>query len=153
MATWSWACHTTTCCAHTCSAEYLGTGMRCTCSTVQQAYEATVVYVVVCHPPTSQPTCPPAQPASNRPGGHLKLDLTMQCTSHSYEYGTILWVWCTLNLVSICLPRGYVLLLSRSISRLAGSGSILSLDSHIGHAERQDDTATFQCPPLLCGRC
>lgn len=84
---------------------------------------------------------PGGQP--NRPGGNLKWDLTMQCTSHSYNtelsYGVyieILSQFACQEDTSSC----------RADPKVASPvPAQFSLDSHFGHPERQDDTATFQC--------
>lgn len=66
-----WACHTRLlyACMQSRVPRYLGPVYTQHCT----AWEVTVV---VCRPPSRRP----AQPASNRPGGNLKWDLTMQCT-------------------------------------------------------------------------
>lgn len=96
----------------------------------------------------------PTRPASQQPARRkleMGPDYAMHIPQLHYNYSTVQSypMVCTLNLVSICLPRACVLLPSRSKSRLAGSGSVLFLDSPFGHRKgkmtRPPSRASHRC--------
>lgn len=95
---------------------------------------------------------PPAQPASNRPGGNLKWDLTMQCTSQQLHTTRNYPTGCT-SKSCLNLPAKRIRPPAEPVQKSPRRFRINSLLTRtLATGRGKDDTATFPClPPLCCG--